>query len=406
MRALILTSLVVAACNNGGGLLEPPSSPEEGIQLTMKVTVEPGQETTVCKNFAMPQGAFDVGRFEHAMTPVSHHLLVYPLSITSDQVTDELIYACDESAAVQETRTGILYGTQSPTSDLPLPEGIAFGARGGLAVQLEYHLLNVTDAPVDAEVALNLWRAKGTITGEAGMLFMFHNRIAIAPQSRGEARQRCRITNDLQLLTLVPHMHSRGVAMQAQRATGTGSPQPLFDLQGWENDTVVFDPPVSFAPNDFVDYRCEYDNPSASYVFDGFSARNDEMCVTGGIYFRYGDRLPIFDEFCFGEGIVYTGTNNCRQIEACDASIDWGNPNTTPTASAQYDFCMLSGCQAGADAYAPYDGCRWEMCRTSCFTLNPDGTIETLRLSDPACTSCVTSSCGALDAACNAATCP
>src|SRR5688572_1822969 len=83
------------------GLLRPPPS-SEGMQLSLTTHVEPGQELTVCKNFAVPEGTYDIARFEHAMTDVSHHILVYPLDIPADQVTDELLFACDESAENQE----------------------------------------------------------------------------------------------------------------------------------------------------------------------------------------------------------------------------------------------------------------------------------------------------------------
>jgi hypothetical protein len=365
----------------------------------MKVTVQPGEEATICKNFPMPQGAFDIGEFEHAMTPVSHHLLVYQLNLAADFVTDDLIYACDELERTQRDRIGILYGTQSETSDLRLPDGIAFAARGGLAVQLEYHVLNTSDQVVDAEVAFNLWRRRGEINGEAGMLFMFNNRIAIPPNSTGSARQRCTVPNDVELMMLVPHMHSRGVAMQALHDRGDGAPVTLFDVQGWENDTVMYDPPVSVAPGDVIDFACQYNNPTNNYVFDGFSARNNEMCVTGGIYYRHGDRLPIQDEFCFGEGIVYSGTNSCLQINACEEAIDF-SPTAATTPEGQFDLCVLAGCQSGADAFTAFDACRWDNCGQLC--VDPVGGVK---FTDPACVTCIDTSCAVLRDACTANAC-
>ena len=94
------------------------------MQLSFKVPVQPGEELTVCKNFAVPEGTFDIGKFEHAMTGPSHHLLVYALSTPAADVTDDLIYACDEKPENQMLRTGFVYGTQSATSNLALPEGI------------------------------------------------------------------------------------------------------------------------------------------------------------------------------------------------------------------------------------------------------------------------------------------
>ncbi|HSD88952.1 MAG TPA: hypothetical protein VLB44_15600, partial [Kofleriaceae bacterium] len=368
---------------------------------------DPGQEITVCKNFAVPDGAFDIGRFEHAMTDVSHHLLVYPLSIPAADVTNDLILNCDENPANQMTRAGFMYGTQSPTGDLKLPAGIAYPTRGGLSIQLEYHVFNATDEAVDAEAALNLWRQKGDITGEAGMIFLYHNQIAIPPMTRSTARQRFSYSQDFKLLMLVPHMHSRGVAMQAFRDSGTGTPQTLFDVQGWENPTVMFDPPVTFNAGDVLDYHCDYDNQTSDYVFDGFSARHDEMCVTGGIYYRPGgDRLPLGDEIVWGRGVVYTGTNSCAQVDACSRAIDFSSWTTTPNPDQQFQVCLNSGCQAGGTAYHTLENCRWNNCRADCYVTAADDMPDGITFDSTACQACMDTHCAALRDACPTATCP
>ncbi|HEY5922727.1 MAG TPA: hypothetical protein VIV11_13700 [Kofleriaceae bacterium] len=406
MRARWWVLMMLVGCGDDAytGLLKPPPS-SEGMQLSLTTRVEPGEELTVCKNFAMPEGTYDIGRFEHAMTNVSHHILVYPLDIAAAQVTDDLLFACDESPENQMHRTGILYGAQGPGGELALPEGIVFSTRGGLSLQLEYHIFNAGDEAVDATAAFNVWRAKGDVIGEAGMLFLFHNLIAIPPMSRATARQKRSYPTDFNLMMLVPHMHSRGVAMQASRVTANGS-DPLFSVTGWENDTVYFDPPIAFQPGDALDYTCEFNNTSSDYVFDGFSARHDEMCVTGGIYYRYGDRMPLSDEFTFGSGVQFTGSNSCSQIAACDEAIDYGNRDQTPTPYQQFELCLVAGCQAGANAYTALDICRSNMCKDECGTFAPDGILIDFKFDDPACTSCVDASCSAQRDACPSATCP
>ncbi|HEX5063828.1 MAG TPA: hypothetical protein VFV99_30825, partial [Kofleriaceae bacterium] len=193
---------------------------------------------------------------------------------------------------------------------------------------------------------------------------------------------------------------------EAYRDTGSGSPQQLFSVTGWENDTVYYDPPIAFSPGDVLDYHCDYDNPTSDYFFDGFSARHDEMCVTGGVYWRHGDRLPISDEISFGRGIVYTGSKSCSQVQACDEAIDYSNTTVHPTAYEQYDICVLSGCQTGAEAYTAFDNCRYTGCKDQCFTTTSDGTVIGLKLTDAACTSCVDAMCAAERDSCGTATCP
>ena len=386
------------------GLLKPPPA-SEGMQLSLTTHVEAGQELTVCKNFAVPEGTYDIGRFEHAMTDVSHHILVYPLDIPAGQVTDDLLVACDESRENQMHRTGFLYGAQGPAGELELPEGIVFSTRGGLSLQLEYHIFNAGDVAVDATAAFNVWRAKGDVIGEAGMVFLFHPLIAIPPMSRVTARQKRSYSTDFNLMMLVPHMHSRGVAMQASRVTASGSDQ-LFNVTGWENDTVYFDPPIAFQPGDTLDYSCEFNNTTTDYIFDGFSAKHDEMCVTGGIYYRHGDRLPIGEEITFGSGIVFTGSNSCSQIKACDEAIDYSNWTQNPTPDHQYELCLTAGCQAAVDVYGAFDECRYNMCKDECLTFTSDNMLIDFKYADAACISCVDANCAAQRDACPTASCP
>lgn len=402
-RCWVLVMLVACGDDPYEGLLKPPPA-GEGMQLTLTTHVEPGQELTVCKNFAVPEGTFDIGRFEHVMTNVSHHILVYPLDIPAAQVTDDLFFACDESAENQMHRTGFLYGAQGPTGELTLPDGIAFSTRGGLSLQLEFHIFNAGDEAVDATAAFNVWRAKGDIVGEAGMLFMFHNLIAIPPMSRATFRQKRTYPTDFNLMMLVPHMHSRGVAMQASRVTASGS-EPLFNVTGWENDTVYFDPPIAFKPGDTLDYTCEFNNTSSDYIFDGFSAKHDEMCVTGGIYYRHGDRMALGDEITFGSGIQFTGSSSCSEIKTCDEAIDYSNQNQTPSPDHQYELCLVAGCQAGVEAYRNLDNCRYISCKDECLTLNSDGMVIDFKYDDPACTTCVDANCATQRDACPTATC-
>src|ERR1043165_610494 len=147
------------------------------------------------------------------------------------------------------------------------------------------------------------------------MVFLFNNRITLAPMSKSTARLRRQYPTDFNLMMLVPHMHSRGVAMEAYRENASSS-QQLFSVTGWENDTKYFDPPIAFQPGDVLDYQCDFDNTTSNYIFDGFSAKHDEMCVTGGIYYRHGDRMPLGNEITFGAEA--TGSASCAQVQACD----------------------------------------------------------------------------------------
>jgi hypothetical protein len=189
---------------------------------------------------------------------------------------------------------------------------------------------------------------------------------------------------------------------------GGTTPELVVDAHGWDEDTVVFDPPLALGAGDVLDVRCDYNNPTAEYVMDGSSAKHDEMCVTGGLYYRDGARLTVQDETCVGgEGVVFTGTKSCSQVAACDAAIDYSNWNTTPSPGFLWESCISSGCDAGGHAYLDLERCRWNSCRPVCYVNAQDnGVVDGVLFDTPECTSCVTASCGAVRDACNAQTCP
>jgi len=403
--------LVALAAACGGedsydGLLKPPSA-NDGMQLYMKVHLEPGQEMTVCKNFAIPSGSFDIGRFEHAMTGASHHLLVYPLLLASTEVTDSDVWLdCDENDDAQRDRIGMMYGTQSPTGEVKFPKGYAFGAMGGLAVQVEFHLLNATDEPFDAEAAINLWRTREEIIGDAGTLFAFNDWIYVPPMSSASARQRCPLADSVKLMNLVPHMHSRGVAMTVDvDRGGNGTLERVLDVHSWHDETVEFDPPLELAKGDVLDIQCHYDNQTTEHVFDGSSAKHSEMCVTGGLYYRDGARIAIRDEACVGRGTMWTGTKSCTEVQQCMQGLDYSNWNTVPTPGQLYQGCHIQACETGGQAFETYNTCRWNKCRTMCFVNATDDGATGIAFDAPECTSCVDAMCATERTTCSTATC-
>jgi hypothetical protein len=374
------------------------------MQLDLKVKVQPGEEKTVCKNFAIPSGTFNVGRFEAAMTAEAHHLLVYQMSFGASEVTDEVIDNCDEDAAAQAMRSGFVFGSQNPEYSLQLPQGYAYTPTGGFSMQLEFHIFNSGDVPLDAEAALNMYKAAEPVTGDAGVILFYHPLIVVPPMETAMARQRCPIAQDIELMNLIPHMHRHGTGMQISLTVPGTAPKQIVDAQSWHAQALNFDPPITIPAHSDIDYQCEYENNDSDYVIDGTSAAHNEMCVTGGVYLaKSGTRMTLNDELCFGKNIIYSGTQSCDAVRACEAAIDW--TGTNPDGKAQYRMCRVAACQQSGDAFALLDSCRRSSCKASCYTLTGDE-ITGSKYDDAACTTCMASYCSAESASCSGATCP
>jgi hypothetical protein len=401
---VIAIALFAAACGSEeepyDGLLRPPDE-GKGLQISLGITVQPGDEAMVCKNVRVPAELDFVERFEHRSSHNLHHLLLFQTGLTDDEITDDLILDCGEDVRANEVRIGFAYGSQTDSDDLPLPEGIAYRTVPGLAMQIEFHVLNTTDAPIDVEGAINLWKSDGPVVGEAGAIFMYHPTIAIEPGGTLTARQRCPIVEDIKLLTMLGHMHSRGVTFHAEVAGGP----VLADLVGWDTDSLHFEPAIDLPAGSIIEYSCDFRNDTGELIVEGPTATRNEMCATGGLYYKeQGERMLLGDEVCWGEGIVYTGADACMPTEACVQAIDWSDWETSPKPSERYELCRVKQCDA---TYDSFDACRWTMCRDTCFTVPSGSEYPTeYRPQDAACTGCLDTMCGAEREACVAHACP
>jgi hypothetical protein len=407
MKKLAIAMVLGVGCGGGDdeppyqGLLEPPPA-GEGLQIGYEVTLEPGRETTFCKFFPMPEGGIDVGKIEERYDGASHHVLIYATSYTADTMPQGVSENCLDDEETFSRVVGIVDASQQPSESIQFPPGIAYPLVGRLALLVEYHVLNTTDAQSSAEVAVNLWRAEGEITGEAGTLFYYHDLIAVPPMGSSSARLQCQVPEDLRLLTAAGHMHKRGVGLVAQATPPGGAAMQLLQVEGWADAPTKYFGATGtpIAAGTVIDFTCDYVNTSEALVVEGTSATRNEMCVFGGLYYRENlPRLELGQEMCRDDlrTVVYTGDLSCREAEACAKLIDWSMPMSVPSPDDQWEACVAQSCDGSYDAF---EGCRWGQCNAECF---PGGLAD---VESATCTACVASTCAAELAACDASVCP
>lgn len=400
--AALAVVLALVAC--GGeepydGLLEPPP-PGRGVQFGFSVDLAPGQEGTFCRYFALPGDSdMDVARFEHRFSGTSHHVLVYTTSIPVAQAPTGVVPDCLDDGGARDRVMGVAFGSQSEHDVAALPDGVGMPLYGSFALIVEFHVLNTTDAPTTAEVAVNLWQAEDELVGEAGTLFYFHDLIAVPAGGTATVRKRCAVAADVTIMSALPHMHSRGTAFRADLIGGGAAPRTIIDVTGWDADTIDYEPHIAVTAGQEIDFTCSYRNTGSTLIVDGPSAKRDEMCVLGALYYRpTAPRLPITDETCSSaSSIVYQGTQTCSQTLPCGFAIDWNND---PAAADKYELCRVQTCNGSGHAYTALGDCIGQSCFGECAR------VPGLSLDDPACSACVAASCSAERSACEAATCP
>ncbi len=390
----------------GSGLLPPPEG--EGVQLAMRSTVEPGQERAFCQYFVLPEEELDIARFEHALSPGSHHTLLWETSLTAADVDSRVGQDPEDCGARPERREGItsiVYGGQPGAASVSYPEDAALRMKPGTVMLLDHHVINTTDKNLEAEVRLNLWRAEPTATRRAGILHFYDWAIHVPPRATSKTEFRCFVPEALTIVFGHSHMHDRGTLYRAHRVSD-GVRTPMFETRGPDSATQQFAPPFELEAGDAVEFECHYENPTEEAIVQGLSARENEMCsFTAGYATTAGERLPLLDEWCLsaGSGLVGGGELGCAGIDAClvaeaDAATE---PDVLGTSTQR---CFLEGCPDATIPFTELVLCRARHCALWC-DLEGLESFTARGHADPACQSCVETQCAAARAGCDAASC-
>jgi copper type II ascorbate-dependent monooxygenase-like protein len=386
MRITIIPALLLVGCTSSdttpqpSGVLEPPPT-GEGIQLSLVHSLNPGDEIHWCRYFVLDE-AIDVQRFEHAYTSGSHHVLAYTTPFTAATVPTTTDFSCENGA--NEQFNGVAYAGAVSAGELAFPADVGFHFDAGAVILVEGHYLNAGDAPIDAEVAVNLWKAPAPPTQQAGTLFFYDNNIFVPANSTYTARMTCELSKDINVVSMLSHMHSRGVRYQAQATQPGGSPQQLLATDQWLNpDPMILPTPMKLAAGTRIDYACDYRDTTGTAVMEGQSKTQNEMCMLIGAYWP---RMDFAHEFCAapGSGSVFDGTTTCAQSLGCQQNAKDG---------LAAERCATNTCRASSQAFDDVQGCVFGAC------------IATGQCTGPDCGACAAQRCGAQIGACMQATC-
>jgi hypothetical protein len=377
--------ILVAACGDntdgggptpGGGILEPPD-PDAGIQLALVHPLAPGEEIHWCKYVVLDR-AIDVGRFEHAYTEGSHHVIAYTTPFTAATVPLQGDFDCEGGA--NQTFNGVGYVGATPVGELALPDGVGLHFDAGAVVLLEGHYLNPTDAPLEGEVALNLFDTGSPPTQQAGTLFFYDNNIYVPANGSATARMHCEIPQPINVISLLSHMHSRGIRYQAK-----ANDIQILATDDWLNpEPMVLGTPMQLAAGTSIDYFCEFKDTTGTAVMEGPSKDTNEMCMLIGMYWP---RLDFGHELCAapGSGSVFDGTQTCGQTLGC-----MQNAGADALTAEQ---CIVNTCRASSGAVNAVQGCVFQNCVVADKCEGGD------------CSACMVAECGGELGACQQATC-
>lgn len=361
---------------SGDALLDPPAE-GEGFQLRMQTSIAPGVEGEWCKFVMGPDDDFYLNRDQVRFTTGSHHFLLYETSYSEiptqnddgEPVDTSGIFDCSAGATAGWSVTKLLGGSQNGdgASVGGFPPNVAMRVPGKRALLMNAHYLNATDETLEPEVAINLFTVpEAQVEVEGDLLFLYNPFIKVGASGTGRARWRCPVQGDITLGNVQSHMHRRGVGFAGMLA----GEAPFYENTDWDDVPVkVFDPGMSIAAGERLDYYCDYQNTEARDVYQG-PRTTDEMCMLVGPYWPADVRTSncLDADYQLAGEWVGNGDVSCAETWTCVVAtfddpdvvsriadcLDAASPAISREISAALDCVIaknaLEGCEAPIDA--------------------------------------------------------
>ena len=165
--------------------------------------------------------------------------------------------------------------------------------------------MNVSDAPVDVDVAVNFRKARrGSVKKHAKSFQLGTFSIDVPPGERRSVTSEWAVPFPISLVWASSHSHKHTESVDVDAIVG-GVAQPLVRTTSYaEPDFSYFMPPdLRLVPGDEIRWTCRYRNDTEKAVTFGVTAE-DEMCFAVG-FFVTDDDGPIPElpktRFCFGD---------------------------------------------------------------------------------------------------------
>jgi hypothetical protein len=232
----------------------------------------------------------------------SHHGVLWQTSyqtlpekdLRGDPITLGEVVPCEGSATSRYDVTGIVAGSQGKgnlTAPGALPPDAALTLPAHTYLVMNFHILNSSDQAFDSCMKVGLVEIPpAQVKHEAGVLFLYDPFIAVAPGASASARMACPFNQTTYLKSAASHMHKRGVNYVARWLDGdpldpgTEPIETLYETDQWDAPLdKIWDEPIAIEPGQWIDYRCDYQNPGLEKVAQGLDT-TDEMCVFSGMY--------------------------------------------------------------------------------------------------------------------------
>jgi len=284
----------IDAENQGNAMPQgPPANVVGGFEAQLPdYVMEPGEEVFPCYIFPLEISgpSHMVGGARLVASLGLHHG-----NVTTRPKTGEGIRECpaEEQGEIGGEAFDIIKGggwiyassTQiEGTEWLGFPEGHAFPVNAEFEIVARMHYLNASSQELTVAPYYEWYTVEESMVDKlmAPFGFIFAG-FEIPPLSTYTATGNCTLPADMNIVTLLPHMHGLGTSFTASYLGGELDGQRFLNSQGYDPDNGVmtlYDPSVDLSGADGLSFSCTWNNTFDKTIVEGVG--DNEMCMLFG----------------------------------------------------------------------------------------------------------------------------
>jgi hypothetical protein len=326
-----------AAATDGGSPspLEDASvdSPGEATASIGPIDVAANEEKTVCITKHLGNGqSLVVSSITASLAPGSHHLIVYRVTDTQENLTPTACMPFTGLVANEASPLALINRDQFLAT---LPSGVGIGIAESQMVRVEAHYINPGATAIQGKGTVTFhgipaassppWQpADFAFWGTTNIQIPAHSTATVGPLFQAGIA-------GTHLISLSTHQHSLGTDIKVWGSAKPGDLSSLLTNQtdwaspAWQSLT----PPIDFDGNNGLSYECSWNNTTAHAVSFGESAL-DEMCFVGGFYYPSKGFDLCINQGCQNRTAGDAGTSgtDAGTEAGTDAGTDAGTTET------------------------------------------------------------------------------
>ena len=277
---------------------EPLPMPASGIQLHLGPwDVAPNFEKEFYYYEALNNDeTLFVNRVDMAMSPGSHHLILYELS---DDIPAELIPEANVFRDVRDAYGNYILsnlmitpylqfvtGTQWPLMNYHFPPGVALRIPANGGFDVNPHYVNRSDEVIQGEIYANLHTVDSSqVEHVAELLFMNNPDFSLPPQAITTVTRTFLVEERIEIFQLFSHAHEHMTEFRVFIDGGPRNGELVYIAYDWEHPPILeLDPTLTLEPGQGLKLVATYDNDTNGTISFGLLS-SDEMMILFGAYY-------------------------------------------------------------------------------------------------------------------------